>query len=298
MHSRWGSYVMEASHQTHLRLYQDLPDESPKWNAHRLASQELLRPVSVPARSRDIEPFSRAWFEALEVKRYAPHGAWLHRILEFTRHGGETLLMIGAGIGSDALQYQRHGVEVTILATPAEPAELVERNFELRGLACALKRGELDQKLPFADGAFDLAYLNLIHTNQMNGSSLVAELYRVLKPGGKVFVLAPAWYDVNFWSRLLVPYRQWYRKPEPLTEAPAYSGRMLKRLFAGFTEVRLSKRQLRTSDLPYIWRFLPLAILERLLGRVIAFRAFKPLSAALEGLSGSDKARWPHSQTA
>jgi SAM-dependent methyltransferase len=279
---------MDASNRAAIRIYRDENRDSPHWDAHQLASEELLRPVSSRPSKRDIEPFSRGWFEALELKRYAPNGAWLQRILEFTRHNGETLLMIGPGLGSDALQYQRHGVEVTILATPTDPAELVQQNFACRGLKVQVKHGDPNTALPFTDGAFDLAYLNLIHGPAFEPSVLVPEVYRVLKPGGKVFVLAPSRYDVNFWQRVLVPYRRWYHKAEPLSYSSEFSGRELRKLFPNFTEPRLTKRHLRTSELPYIWRFFPLAILERLLGRVICLRAFKPISAALEGLPKSD----------
>jgi SAM-dependent methyltransferase len=278
---------MDASQRPTIRIYQEAPAEAPSWDAHKLASQELLRPVAALQRPRDIEPFSRAWFESVELKRYAPHGAWLQRILEFTRHSQETLLMIGPGLGSDALQYHRHGVDVTILARPDDPAELIQQNFELRGLKSNIRRSEHNQPLPFPDGAFDLVYLNLIYAAATDRTALVNEVYRVLKPGGKVFVLAPASYDVNFWQRILVPYRKWYHPHDALSNTPEYSGRQLRKLFPQFTEPKLSKRHLRTSDLPYVWRFIPLGILERLLGRIICLRAFKPISAAWDGLPTS-----------
>jgi hypothetical protein len=34
--------------------------------------------------------------------------------------------------------------------------------------------------------------------------------------------------------------------------------------------------------LPHLWRFLPASVLERLAGRVLVLRAFKPVAAAME----------------
>ena len=274
-----------------FRIYRaDPAEESPAADAYRLASRELLRPPPVRPPHRELEPFSRPWFEELEVKRYAPHGGWLRRVLEFTRHPGESLLMLGPGVGTDALQYHRHGTDVTVCATPADVPDLVRRNFELRGLAVRMVFAGPDLALPFRRGTFDLAYLNLIHVPPADPARLAGELYRVLKPGGKAFVLAPARYDVGFWQGLLLPFRRWYRPPADLTTAPRYSARSLRRLFAPFAEHRVAKRHLRRSELPHLWRFAPVSIAERLIGRVLVLRAFKPVSAAMEVSAAEDAA--------
>jgi hypothetical protein len=54
----------------------------------------------------------------------------------------------------------------------------------------------------------------------------------------------------------------------------------LRRLFGAFVEHRVYKRHLRRGDVPHLWRLVPLSALERVLGRVLIIKAFKPLSAA------------------
>src|SRR5204863_6014086 len=100
----------------------------------------------------------------------------------------------------------------------------------------------------------------------------------VLKPGGKVLAVVPAYYDVDFWCRSWLP---WHRKAPSPAGPVAFSGRGLCRLFGRFVEQRVHKRQLRRSEVPHLWRWLPLPLLERLLGRVLVIKAFKPLSAAI-----------------
>jgi SAM-dependent methyltransferase len=269
-----------------FRIYRDDPpsgeSDGSSLDPAALAARELLRPSAGRPGHRELEPFSRAWFEELEVKRYAPHGVWLRRVLEFTRHPHQSLVMLGPGVGTDALQYQRHHTQVTVCVTPSDNPELVRRNFDLRGLSVPVVHAGPDCSLPFDKGAFDLAYLNLLYAPPADPGRIAAELYRVLKPGGKAFVLAPARYDAGFWQNALLPLRRWYRPPAALTTAPRHSARSLHRLFGQFTEHRVVRRHLRRSELPHLWRFLPVSVLERLIGRVLVLRAFKPIAAALE----------------
>ncbi|MGL4423522.1 MAG: class I SAM-dependent methyltransferase, partial [Gemmataceae bacterium] len=223
------------------------------------------------------EPYTRAWFEELEHKRYARHGAWLPRMLEFSRHAQETLLMIGPGLGSDALQYQRHGTQITFAVTESDPVDELRRNYELRGLSPTLV--PLQPGLwPFAPGQFDLAYVNALY-NRTDWSTLAAQLYLALKPGGKVFVLAPAHYDVDFWQAYLLPWRRLYRPAGDPTSAPKLTARQLLQVFDQYNAPQLVRRHLRRAELPHLWRFAPLPLLERMIGRVMLLRAFKPLQS-------------------
>src|SRR5262249_20134965 len=103
------------------------------------------------------------------------------------------------------------------------------------------------------------------------------------KPGGKVLAVTPAKYDVDFLYRTCCFWRRWLgggtRRPDP--EPVRFSARGLRRLFGRFVEHRVHKRQLRRSEVPHVLRWLPLPLLERLLGHVHVIKAFKPLSAAI-----------------
>jgi SAM-dependent methyltransferase len=248
---------------------------------HAVAVREVLRPAGPPPSGRHLEVFSRAWFEELEIKRYSPHGEWLRRVLEFSRHPHDNLLMMGPGAGSDAIQYQRHGTTVTICATPDDSPALIRRNFDSRGLTVRLDRVRPDGSLPYEPGRFDLAYLNWLYDPPADPAARVAEVYRVLKPGGKVFTLLPAYYDVGFWQRRLTPWRHWLRGDGSLGPAPHYSARAARRLFGDFSAPQTCQRHLRRGELPYLWRSTPVGLMARLMGRVLVLKAFKPIAAAL-----------------
>ena len=107
--------------------------------------------------------------------------------------------------------------------------------------------------------------------------AVVNEIYRVLKPGGKVLAVTPARYDVYYWSRFCFP---WFTHAPADRSTVRFSGRGLRRLFGQFVEQRIRKRQLRRSEVPVVMRWLPRPLLERFMGKVLVLRAFKPLSAA------------------
>jgi SAM-dependent methyltransferase len=147
--------------------------------------------------------------------------------------------------------------------------------------------------LPLESSSIDVACLNGLVYESAPPAALLDEVYRVLKPGGKVLAVVPARYDAIFWSR-------WWclgQRPGgsgPLRDSdPAlaggllspvmqrFRGRELKQLFHRFQEPRLYKRHLRRGELPHLWRWYPLSLLERLMGRLLVLKAFKPVSAAI-----------------
>lgn len=257
-----------------LRLYS--PDTVDS-RALELATLELLRPAGDRGGGRDLEPYSRAWFEEIELKRYARAGAWLPRILEFTRHRDESLLMIGPGLGSDALQYQRNGTHVTIAVSPHDPIEPLQRNLTSRGNAPKTVTIDSAERLPFETGTFDLAYLNLLTGIRCELVQTIAEFFRILKSGGKLFLLAPSRYDVDFWQRVLVPYRPLFHDARSPFGGTRFASSTIKSLLSQFESCLIQKRHLRRSELPHLWRAFPLSIMERAAGRILAVRATKPI---------------------
>jgi SAM-dependent methyltransferase len=220
------------------------------------------------------EPFSLQWFLDLEAARHRRHGRWIPRLLEFQKHAGETVLCLGTGLGADWVQFARHGAEVVVCSPALEQLALVQRHFGLRELPARFLHAAT-AALPLESSSIDVACLTGWLEEPADPQPLADELYRVLKPGGKVLALAPARYDIDFWRHAWLPWRR--RPAEPL----AFTRRSLRRLFGRFAEHRVHKRQLRRSETPYLWRWLPLSLLERLFGRVLILKAFKPLSAAM-----------------
>jgi SAM-dependent methyltransferase len=292
---------MDGSYPSKLRVWEgttpaDAPAESvpangravpgpepPAGFAERLFATEAWGPAG-PALEAGAEPYSLQWYLNIENQRLHRRGKWIPRLLEFTKHAGETLLGVGNGLGTDWLQYARHGASVVVCCPSALQLSLIRRNFELRGLAGRFLHAPPDG-LPLESASIDVACVSSLLSDVGDPAALVGEIYRALKPGGKVLAVAPARFDIDFWYRTCFFWQRWLGtgRPPPagLGRGPGFTARSLRRLFARFVEHRVHKRQLRRSDVPHLWRWVPLPVLERLMGRVLVLKAFKPLSAAL-----------------
>jgi SAM-dependent methyltransferase len=226
------------------------------------------------------EPWSLQWYLDVEAERYGKYGGWIPRLLEFAKHGGEQLLGLGHGLGTDWVQYARHGAAVTACCPSAEHLAFVQRNFEIRGLSGRFLHAD-PEALPVEAASIDVVCLTGLLPEVADPRRVAEEVYRVLKPGGKLLALIPARYDAQFWRERFLPWQRWLqgrRQSEPPKRS--YSARGLRQLFARFVEPRVCKRHLRRRDVPHLWRWLPHPLLERLLGRQLVLKAFKPLSAA------------------
>jgi hypothetical protein len=111
------------------------------------------------------------------------------------------------------------------------------------------------------------------------------ELFRVLRPGGKLFALYPAKYYVTFWRNMLRPWRRWFGGAVVETPIPAVSAKCLRPTFQRFENHRISKRHLRRAGMPTALKLVPHDLAERLFGEVLVLRAFKPLRAAKQQLA-------------
>jgi SAM-dependent methyltransferase len=248
-----------------------------------LAPQEVLRRLS-PVRE-PVESLTLQWYLELEELRHRRQGRWIPSLLEFGKHAGERLLGLGSSLGSDLVQYAHHGAEVVSVCASAEQLALIRRNFELRGLVGTFLHAA-PLCLPLESCSIDVVCLSGPLPEPARLSELLDEVYRVLKPGGKVLAVLPARYDVDFWARWFYPgHRSLHRREAPPglldPSARRFHGRELKLLFHRFHEPRLYKRHLRRSEVPHLWRWLPIGLLERLMGRLLVFKAFKPVSAAI-----------------
>jgi ubiquinone/menaquinone biosynthesis C-methylase UbiE len=256
------------------------PHSPAEFAARLYACEALTPPAARHAVDTATEPYSLEWYEQIESQRHK-FGRWIPRLLEFAKHSGETLLGLGTGLGTDWLQYARNGASVIVCSPTTQQLGLVRRNFELRGIAGRFLHAN-PTCLPLETATIDVVCVSGLLDECKRPDVIVGEIYRVLKPGGKVLAVVPARFDVNFWFGVCFPWLRWFshrKRAEP--EVTCYSRRELRRLFHQFAEHRIHKRQLRRRDVPHVWRWFPRPILERLMGRFLILKAFKPLSSAM-----------------
>jgi SAM-dependent methyltransferase len=252
--------------------------------AEELAAQEILRG---PTTHREpLEPLSLQWFQELQTIRHGRQGHWIPGLLEFDRHSGERLLGIGSGLGSDLVEYARQGAEVVTVCPSASQLSLIRKNFELRGLRSLFLHAN-PLAVPLEPASLDVICLTGLAPDLGEPGRLVDEFYRLLKPGGKLLAVLPAHYDIEFWRRYIAlgeprsAHALGFEGGVLARSARRFRGWEVKQLFARFSEPRIYKRHLRRSEVPHLWRWMPLTILERLAGRLLVFKGFKPVSSAI-----------------
>jgi SAM-dependent methyltransferase len=213
---------------------------------------------------------SEAYFHQIEERRYRFH---YHLAELFARLRGRSgkLLEVGCGIGVDSIQLARCGFDVTAVDL-TENALAVAREFAAhRGVDIDFRLGNAES-LEFGDETFDVVYSFgvLHHTPDIEKS--VAEVRRVLKPGGTAHVMLYHRTSlVNLVHRLLrLPYESPKNLKDHCPVVYTFTRRGVRELFAEFSDVSVR------AEYPFTFGFGPLGTrtplwLRRLLGRAIGW---------------------------
>src|ERR1700722_4227099 len=164
-----------------------------------------------------------------EEERYSTY-PWLYDAAEFRRHEGEKVLEVGCGTGSDLLQFAKHGALATGVDLTAKHVELARLRV---GNLAPVHQADA-RHLPLADESFDYVYSHGVRHHCEEPERVVAEMLRVLRPGGRFNVHVYAlWSYFSLWA-FLSHGRKWKRKLEN-SEAPVhidlYTRGKLRRLF-------------------------------------------------------------------
>ena len=114
---------------------------------------------------------------------------------------GDRVLDVGAGFGRHVFECARRGADVVALDYAED--EVVQTRATLGGMVDA---GEIDvdrfkgvlrgdaTELPFADGSFDVVITSEVLEHIQDDVAAIAEMVRVLKPGGHFAATVPAWF--------------------------------------------------------------------------------------------------------
>jgi SAM-dependent methyltransferase len=107
---------------------------------------------------------TRQYFDEVEARKYfvEPH---IPEFAQFERWRGKKVLEIGCGLGTDSINFARHGAEVTVVDVSSESLALCRQRFEQYGLSARFYEGsaeELDTIVPVEQ--YDLVYsFGVIH---------------------------------------------------------------------------------------------------------------------------------------
>jgi len=132
---------------------------------------------------------SRKFFEQVDETFYS----WNHplhdqtgrfgRIFSYDRYRGKRVLEVGCGMGTMAMNWAQHGA--LMHAADLNPVAVTQTSTRFRLAGLPLSAVQVDGNvLPFPDNSFDYVYSwgVLHHSPDLERS--IAELFRVLRPGG------------------------------------------------------------------------------------------------------------------
>jgi len=189
---------------------------------------------------------------------------------------GEEALDVGCGTGNYSLELARRGARVQGIDPSNNMLEIARRKAQEQGLPVEFRHGFVED-LPFADQTFDIITCVTVLEFTASPAQAVAEMARLLKPGGRLVVGV-----LNTWSiwaiarrlerketiysrahffsplemvTLLRPYGNvkwqtavfvppWYARQDPrIARGVGLLGRILLKPFGAFIAARVAKEQ-------------------------------------------------------
>lgn len=106
----------------------------------------------------------------------------------FERFRGKRVLEIGSGSGIDSAEFARHGAEVVSLDFTVNGTQSTRNLFKEASLTHNATRAGA-QMLPFRAGSFDCVYSFGVLHHIPDVEPVVADIARVLKPGGELIIM-------------------------------------------------------------------------------------------------------------
>lgn len=193
--------------------------------------------------------------------------------LDLSSIRGKRVLEVGPGAGGHSALLAKHGAVMTSIDVTFDRARATQRKFELMGelaSGCAALQGDAEN-LPFADATFDIVYSNGVLHHTYDTERAIAEVHRVLKPGGQAVIMLYCKDSWHYWINLVLctgllrgaflrgrnwvgQVTEWGGKKRQTVDNPitrCYSRGEMKGLFAAFRDVSLRKHE-------FYWYLFPL----------------------------------------
>jgi ubiquinone/menaquinone biosynthesis C-methylase UbiE len=237
----------------------------------------------------------RAYFEEVTRNRYkAVSNCHIPAVANFEAYKGKDVLEIGVGVGTDGFEFAKRGARYCgVDLTPAS-ISLASERFQLFGVEGTFRVANAEERIPFEDNSFDHIYSWGVIHHSPNTESIVAEMYRVLRPGGTVQVMLYNRSSINYYVEIM-----FLRKLFRLMLYPKWMPRVLSRL-TGFEEWKLAghrERLLKGSTSKEEWISMntdgPFCPLAKVYNHREGAELFKQFRSVSQEVWGFDSDHWP-----
>ena len=146
---------------------------------------------------------SRSYFDEVEQRKYfvEPH---IPAFAEFARWQGKRVLEVGCGIGTDTINFARHGARVTAVDLSERSLEIARQRAAVLGVADQITFVRADAErlsaiIPLEP--YDLVYAFGVIHHSPRPDTILTELRRFLPPGGALKIMV---YHRHSWKVLWI----------------------------------------------------------------------------------------------
>ncbi len=177
---------------------------------------------------------SPGFFEELDEYRFDKL-SYLPQVVDFGAYRGKTMLEVGCGAGIDLVRFAKGGAIVTGVDLSQTAIDLAKQNFAQRNLAGELRVMD-GEKLEYPDDHFDVVYGHGVLQYAADPEQMLAELKRVLKPGGEAIFMV---YNRISWLNAMRGITKVSLEHEDAPVLRKYSIAEFKRMLRPFRDVRI-----------------------------------------------------------
>jgi SAM-dependent methyltransferase len=126
-------------------------------------------------------------YAAIRSDRYRRE-AHLEDVAGFGEHGGQTVVEIGCGVGTDGSRFLEGGARYVGVDQSGVATQTARKTFDMLGLGGLVVQGYATA-LPLRTAAVDFVYSNGVLHHIPDTDATVREIHRVLRPGGQCQVM-------------------------------------------------------------------------------------------------------------
>ncbi|HEY6211084.1 MAG TPA: class I SAM-dependent methyltransferase [Vicinamibacterales bacterium] len=140
-----------------------------------------------------------AWFA------HAPGAPLFSGLIDYAALRGRRVLEVGCGLGAISAELARQGANLVALDLTWAGVTSVTRRFALDRSPASAVQGDA-MRLPFADASFDFVWSWGVLLHAPDLGTALAEIRRVLKPGGEVALMIYNRHSVYNWLGIIGRY--------------------------------------------------------------------------------------------
>jgi SAM-dependent methyltransferase len=193
------------------------------WNAQIHDLAVVTQPVGSPGFFAELEAYR---FDKLH---------YLPARVDFAGYAGKRVLEVGCGAGIDLARFARGGAVVTAIDLAPVSVELAAQNLAQQGLTAELQVMD-GESMAFPTACFDVVYAHGVLQYTPNAARMVAEIHRVLAPGGAAILML---YNRRSWLRALARFTRVELEHADAPVLRLYTQFEMRRLLGAFSRVHI-----------------------------------------------------------